>query len=88
MVWGGAGQGTQLAQAGLFLSRSPGCDSHHGAAGVSSSGGGDTGVPDLLCDWPARARIPVVLWEAGGEVPLCHIEQDPCTPSVVRDPHR
>lgn len=86
MEWWGTGD--SAIPGWCLLSHSPGCDSHHGAAGVSGGGRGDTSVPDLLCNWPARACVPVVLWEAGGEVPLCHTEQGPCTLSMVMDPQR
>lgn len=71
-----------------LLSRSPGHDPHHGAAGVAGGGEGDTSVPDLLGDWPAGARVPVVLWEAGGEVPLRHVKQSPQGLSMARAPRR
>lgn len=86
--WDGVMRDRGLSPGWSLLSHSPGHDPHHGAAGVAGGGGGDTGVPDLLRDWPAGAHIPVVLWEAGGEVPLCHTEQGPHTPSTARAPTR
>lgn len=59
-VWDGA-----LNYPGLLYS--PRCDPHHGAAGVTGGGRGDTGVPDLLGQRPAGAHLPVVLRKAGGE---------------------
>lgn len=85
--WYGVVRDRGLSQPRSLLSSSPGCDSHHGTARVTGGGGGDTGVPDLLRIWPTRAHIPVVLWEAGGEVPPCHTEQGPRTLFMVRDPH-
>jgi len=69
--WGRLGScrmGVSARPGWSLLSRSPGHDLHHGAAGVAGGGGGDAGVPDLLGDRPAGARLPVVLREAGGEV--------------------
>lgn len=77
--------GTGLSQPRLvspLLSHSPGHDPHHSAARVAGGDGGDTGVPDLLRSRPARACVPVVLWEAAGEVLLGHIEHGPQAPSI------